>query len=297
MIPQRRWNGGAPARSRGYVLLLVLFVVALAAAAMAGICRMSLEKAVHASRAEAELHRRWAIITCRSVLLNKAEAVLSKAQGPVSEVRREIALGGLKYTLIFGDEQAKANVNLLYAQSGLAGAEREVRSIVQASGAAIPVELRPIPGRGKMFGSPDADENEPLAFEGFGQVFGRTQPQVLVAGRGAAPSATAGITCWGDGSLNLRRASDEAVRAVLAHHLPAGEISRLLAFRARNPKLEDSELLDALALPAARREAVEDLLTSESACHSLWIISDSGDRNGYDLAITEGEAAVIMFNW
>ena len=61
--------------------------------------------------------------------------------------------------------------------------------------------------------------------------------------------------------------------------------------------MEDSELLDALALPAARREAVEDLLTSESACHSLWIISDSGDRNGYDLAITEGEAAVIMFNW
>jgi hypothetical protein len=292
-----RWNHSQRARRRGYVLLLVLFVVALAAAAMAGICRMCLEKAVHASRAEAELHRRWAVITCRSVLINKAEAMLSKERDSISEVRRDIRLGGSAYTLIFGDEQAKANVNLLYAQSGLAGAEREVRSIVQASGAAMPVELRPIPGRGKTFGSPDADENEPLAFEGFGQVFGRTPPQILVAGRGAAPSAVAGVTCWGDGSLNLRRASDEAVRAVLARHLPAGEISRLLAFRAKNPKLEDSELLDALALPAARREAVEDLLTSESACHSLWIISDSGDRNGYDLAITEGEAAVIMFNW
>src|SRR5438874_7893283 len=217
------WNHSKRARRCGYVLLLVLFVVALAAAAMAGVCRMSLEKAVHASRAEAELHRRWAVITCRSVLLNKAEAVLSKTNQSASEVRRDIQLAGLRYRLIFGDEQAKANVNLLYAQSGLAGTEREVRSIVQASGAAIPVEVRPIPGRGKSFGSPDADENEPLAFEGFGQVFGRTQPQVLVAGRGASPSAVAGVTCWGDGSLNLRRASDEAVRAVLGRHLPAGE--------------------------------------------------------------------------
>src|SRR5438132_1522253 len=106
---------------RGYVLLLVLFVIALAATAMAAVCRMSLAKSLHASRAAADLQRRWAVLTTRSVLLPQAEAILAKPGEPVSEVRREIQLGGQSFTLIFGDEQAKANVNLLYAQSGLAG--------------------------------------------------------------------------------------------------------------------------------------------------------------------------------
>jgi hypothetical protein len=60
--------------------------------------------------------------------------------------------------------------------------------------------------------------------------------------------AIAGLTCWGDGSLNLRRASAEAVRAVLSRQLAAGEITRLLEMRAKNPDLDDSELLDALNL-------------------------------------------------
>ena len=45
---------------------------------------------------------------------------------------------------MFGDEQAKANVNLLYAVGQRAGAERAVRELAQASGTSLPVELSPI---------------------------------------------------------------------------------------------------------------------------------------------------------
>jgi type II secretory pathway component PulK len=288
----------SPRRHRhGYVLLLVLFVVALAATAMASVCRMSLEKAVHAGRAEADLRRRWAVISCRSVLLPKAEAIIARSKEPGAQVQREVRLNGQPLTFVFADEQAKANVNLLFAQGGMAGAEREVRSIVEAAGAPVTVELRPIPGRGKSFGTPDAKDDDPPAFEGLGQVFGRAEPRTLLAARGAASPVVAGLTCWGDGSLNLRRASAEAVRAVLSRRLAAGEIARFLEMRAKNPKLESSDLLDALNLSEARRDAVDDLLTGESSCHSLWIVSATGERYWYDLAVSDGGGEATLFNW
>lgn len=290
-------------RRGGYALLLVLFVMALAATAMAAVCRMSLEQTMQASRAEGDLQRRWAVITCRAVLLPKAEAIIAHSKEPTSQVAREIRLNGQPLTLVFGDEQAKANVNLLYAQGGLSGAEREVRSMVEACGTAVTVELRPIAGRGKTFGTADAKDDDPLAFEGFDQVFARqaTPASLLSAERGgAAAPVAAGLTCWGDGSLNLRRASADAVRAVLSRRLAAGEITRLLDLRGKNPEVESSDLLDALGLSELRRDAVEDLLTTESSCHSLWIVSASGTRYWYDLAVSDGGGGVndaLLFGW
>jgi hypothetical protein len=281
---------------RGYVLLMVLFVLALAAAAMAGVCRWSLQKAVIASRAEAELRRRWAVVSCRAVLLPKAEAVLTHNDNSTSDFRCAIRLGGQSFTLIFGDEQAKANVNLLYAQGGLADAERHVRTIVGISGGGVPVELRPIPGQGKSFGSPDAADDDPPAFESFDQVLGRTPPDLLVAAHGTTPSLASKLTCWGDGSMNVRRASKEVVRAVLARYLAAGEISRFLDARRKDPKAEITDMLQGLNLSDKRREPVEFLLTDDCNCHSLWIISDAGDRIRYDLGIAEG-GMITMFSW
>lgn len=291
-------SDGSRVKSRpGYVLLLVLFVLALAATAMTGVCRLSLEQAVHANRAEAELQRKWAVISCRSVLLPKAEAVLRREDQPSSEVRRDVRLGSLSFTLIFGDEQAKANVNFLYDRSGLSEAERGIRAIVGVAGGGMPVELHP--GRSPSFATPDAD-SPPPAFETYGQVFGPTQPQALSARHGNLPSVVSGLTCWGDGSVNLRRASSEAVRAVLGHSLPAAQISRLLNFRAKNPDAKCSQILDLLELPEDRQDAIEDLLTDSSACHSLWIISDSGQRKWYDLAVADDAALIdgaALFTW
>jgi type II secretory pathway component PulK len=282
---------------RGYVLLLVMLVLAIAAAAMAGVCRMSLEKAVQAGRAESDLQRQWAVITCRAVLLPKAEALLNHGGNSVNEIRRSIQLSGKSYTLVFGDEQAKANVNLLYAKSGLSGAEREVRAIVGSSGAPVPVELRPIPGIGLSFGTPDAPDDQQLpAFETFQQMLGPVAPDILIATRGNNPSLASQLTCWGDGALNFRRASPEATRAVLSADLAKGDISRLLDARAKDPQADLADLVDTLELSPAKLERVETLLSDQSACHSLWIISDSNERTRYDLSIAEG-SMVMLFDW
>ena len=300
-VPRERRNRRPP--RRGYVLLLVLFVMALAATAMAGVCRMSLEKTMQASRAQADLQRRWSVISCRSVLLPKAPAIIGRSKQRTSQVAREVRLNGQPLTLIFGDEQAKANVNLLYAQGGLSGAEREVRSLVEASSSPVMVQLRPLPGRGKTFGTPDAKEDDPLAFETLAQVFGpQGAPQsLLIADRPNSAPVAAELTCWGDGSLNLRRASPDAVRAVLSRRLAGGEITRLLELRANNPEIESNDLLDAVGLSEARREAVEDLLSGESSCYSLWIVSATGTRSWYDLAVSDGGGGgvndAMLFEW
>jgi type II secretory pathway component PulK len=276
-------------RRRGYVLLLVLFVIALATAAMASVCRMSLERSLQADRAQTNLQRRWAVITCRSVLLPQSQALLDRAPDSASDVRRTLHLGRQSFTLIFADEQAKANVNLLYAQGKLAGAERAVRAAISDNRGDTPVTLRPLPN------PPVTDDEDalPQVFESFEQVFGRVSPERLTGN----PSPVAALTCWGDGTLNLHRASPQALRAVLGPHLPAAQIAQLLALRAKDPTLDPGDLLDLMALPDDRRESIEDLLTDQSACRSLWIISDSLDRKWYDLAVSRGQSDVVFFSW
>jgi hypothetical protein len=283
---------------------------------LAGVCRMSLERALFAERAQADLQRRWGVLTCQTVLLPKAEAALSSTSPAASEARRDLHLGGQAFSLVFGDEQAKANVNILYRDGGLASAESRVREIAALSN--LRVELRPLPGGLDATGfgrrpvsttaaSDTADPPElPRVFEALGQVFVGARPADLVEPRGTAPPVTAAVTCWGDGSLNFRRASPEAIRAVCAACLTSAEISRLLGLRTKNPTADSSNLLDQLKLNEKTRAAIEDLLVDDSSCRSLWIVSRSTERNWYDLAVSDGPAPdssqsqpaqPLLFSW
>src|SRR6476660_8633708 len=90
---------------RGYVLLLTLMLLAVAAAALAGACRGALQKALLATRAQEDLQRRWGVLSCRAALLPKAERVLAVSVDHASaETQFDVTLGGQAMTLVFGDE-------------------------------------------------------------------------------------------------------------------------------------------------------------------------------------------------
>jgi hypothetical protein len=315
-------------RHRGYVLVLTLLLLALAATALAGVCRLSLEKAVRATRAQEDLQRRWGVTSCRAALLPKAPMVLARSVDRPGdgrgEARMSFRLGGQSVTLVFGDEQAKANVNLLYALDGRAGADRAVRALAQAAGAtAMRVELRPA-----RIEQRDEDEAEPRhdgaeakagklrsdaeilleltvepAFEGWGQVFRGAGADDLLRRRGPLPAVASNLTCWGDGMVNVRRASPEAITAACERWLRPGEVAKLVAARDEDPDFDLWEALDALALSEDRLEAVELLLTDESTCYSLWTIIRTGEREWYDLAVANVAASggavsdVRVFSW
>jgi hypothetical protein len=303
------------------VLLLTLMVLAVAAAALAGACRGALQKAVLATRAEEDLRRRWGVVSCRAALLPKAERVLAASADRTSpETRFDVTFGGQPMTLIFGDEQAKANVNLLYALGQRNGTDAAVRGIVGAIGADARVELRPIliatpadeltepeppPKHPLKANSDDQDlldfEVQPV-FEAWGQVFPSARPDALIRRRGLSPGVAGSLTCWSDGTVNVRRASEETLRRVCDNVLRPAEVRKLVAARDKDPYFDLWETMDTLNLPEARYDNVEQLLVDRSVCFSLWIVTrGSRGREWYDLAVSElagGTAGnVKTFSW
>lgn len=306
-IPHARAMNRRTRQPRGYVLLLTLMVLAVAAAALAGVCRAGLQAAVQASRAQEDLQRRWGVASCRAALFAKSPAVFGAPRPPgagsLSEIVLSLNLGGQPMTLVFGDEQAKANVNLLYASEQRAGADRAVRAFAQASGATLRVELRPMasqvqdpidsnPNDDDPIGRDDADDLDDLPidtfeplFEGWGQVFAGVEPGELIRRRGPLPSVASNLTCWSDGLVNVRRASREVMLRACARVLGPADVGKLLAARDKDPAFDLWETLDALSLPEARRDAAERLLADESRCYSLWIVTRAGPRQWYDLTV------------
>jgi hypothetical protein len=303
------------------VLLLTLMLLAIAAAALAGACRAALQKTVLSTRAQEDLQRRWGMVSCRAALLPKADRVLAASGDRTSpETRFDVTLGRQSMTLIFGDEQAKANVNLLYALGKRDGTDQAVRGIVGTTGADVRVELRPI-----LIQAPEDELNEPEppkhplrsssdeqdllefevqpAFEAWGQVFPGARPISLVRRRGTAPSVAGSLTCWGDGTVNVRRASSETLLRACDKVLRPAEVRKLIAARDKDPDFDLWETMDTLNLSEDRYANAEQLLTDRSACFSLWIVSrgGGGGREWYDLAVSElagGTAGgVKTFSW
>ena len=218
------------------------------------------------------------------------------------------------FSLVFGDEQAKANINALYRDAGLAGAERHAREIAASTHARVELRSLPdspdvqtaaIPGGSAAANTGDVPEL-PRLFVAFGQVFPRCRPADLIEAHETSRSISASLTCWGDGTLNLHRASPQAVQAALAGHISSIQISRLLDLRAKHPTVESSDLLDALKLTEKSRDVLDGLLVNDSSCHSLWIVSRLADRNWYDLAVSDESAGdsspsqsvqTLVFSW
>ena len=306
---------------RGYILLLTLLMLAIAAAALAGICRAGLQSVVRASGAQEDLQRRWGVISCRAALFGKSPAVLAAPgrRGPLAEATVSFRLGGQPTTLVFGDEQAKANVNLMYALGQRAGADRAVRALAQSSGAAVRVELRPM----VVDADEDVDTNEAVrtkdrgepedeaievsfepAFESWGQVFADASPHELMRSRGTLPSVASNLTCWGDGTINVLRASREAMLNACDRVLGPAAVTKLLAARDKDPEFDLWETLDMLNLPEARRDAADLLLSDDSTCYSMWIVTRSGSREWYDLTVgdvrpggTGAKGELRTFSW
>lgn len=295
---------------RAYVLPLILLLLAVAAASLAGVCRLSFEKAVQAAGAREDLQRRWAVTSCRAALLPRAERVLASVDpvsGPSSEARLQLTLGGLPLELVFGNEQAKANIDVIYRTGGRAAAEQAVRQLTAAGGADVRVVLAPGgPINTPADGSVEAlqQDDEPRLFEGWSQVVGDTPPGALIAPRGAAgASAVSELTCWGDGTLDYRRASVAALRAVCPKSLGGTGAARLVAIRRAEPELNLWEALERLELSDEQLEEAEEWLSEDASCYSLWFIARPGGRAWYDLSIADGSAgdagggATATFSW
>ena len=186
--------------------------------------------------------------TCRSVLLPKAEAVLSAADPPAAEARRDLRLGGQTFTLVFGDEQAKANVNRLTAPAAWRRPSAACGKLAPTAAAAHRTAPLPDVPPGQRGPGDDADcrrrSSRSASFSS-----GARPAGPCGASRHRAPPVSAALTCWGDGSLNFRRASARGDPRGVRPSSRRPRSSRLLDLRAKDPEARtSSDALDQLKL-------------------------------------------------
>jgi hypothetical protein len=302
---------------RGYILLTVLLLLMLAAVMMAAFCRLAISKSLEASAAEDDLQRRWGTLSCRDTILPNAENILELNEttaAPVGHVHEDLVLGNEKFGIDICDEQAKANVNTLYAIDGKDRAQQSIQALVHAAGADLKarlqittpadVQLKPAPTTGSksLDDSPDPTDSAQVApiVGSWSQVFPRVQASDLWPDLPAA--VTQNLTCWGNGALNLRRASMQSLSQICSPVLSPQQIAQLLVLRGRlGDDATVDQLLAVMRVQTSATSAISARLTLVSATQSLWIRSSDHSGVQRTLFVRDGsnsdDVRVFSFQW
>jgi Tfp pilus assembly protein PilX len=307
---------------RGYVLVVTLGLLVLATTLLVAVGRTAMQHALAARLASDELQRRWGAESCRVAILPFAESILVNAEarrGMVTPVfRADVRLGDSTFQLIVSDEQAKASVNAIYDNTDKSTTEERIRESLSGSGLGNTIHLYPaqlidLPPSTQPASQPSGVAQPDIRqyVSGFGQIFQGIPPERLMQGGAAAPIEV--LTCWGNGAINVMRASENSLRLATTPQLTKIEITRLID--ARNAELfpQTKRLAAPIAMPgqqpvnlanldtasrllAEARIQVKDRarlgLAGGSMCHSLWVVVQDGRRTWYKfLVFDESDAA------
>tara|TARA_R110002049_G_scaffold4601_5_gene32725 strand:+ start:1013402 stop:1014343 length:942 start_codon:yes stop_codon:yes gene_type:complete len=292
------------------VLLVVLGVIILVVTVLGLLAKVSLRRGVQAVDAQLALQQRWGAMTMQRALLNRAPKVFEQRDEKLKElgvegeppppfIRSALSLGGVTFDLMLADEDAKLNLNALYHQGGLDQLTRALDDVVPAAGREA---LRLLPAVGPMSGtqpkaskrlsadsarssSRDDDQGEdpeiPPAFRSWGEVFDIAKMSASVGSDAALPNLTTGMTCWGSGQLNIRRASDASILAVVGSVIQDGGAARFLKRYRDNPASDVKVLLVTEVKNEGQRDQLAGLVAEASTNFSLWI--DASVKSGRPL--------------
>jgi len=282
-------------RQPGFVLLLVLLVLAMAGTLLGLVAAQTSRRALEAGLAVRDLQRRWAVQSLESLCIPHSETILTDAaregELPPTAVRTTITLGGTLFELFVADEQAKVNVNQLAASGG----DSQVRMAASALSEGHWV-LQVIPRPVEM--SMDEIRTPPMRFVTFEQIFSNVRPTALLGTWPDNPGPARCLTCWGNGRVNLTRATATVLRTALADVLTEYELCHLAALRDESPDASVQDLIAQLDLEDKVRKAAERQLTDSSTCHSLWIVAHEKTRDWYRLTVCQrGDAENDSGRW
>ncbi|HWE00785.1 MAG TPA: hypothetical protein VG326_00140 [Tepidisphaeraceae bacterium] len=282
-------------RSRGYILPLALVLIALSGAALAKICRQNMRAALASTDDCRQLQHKWGMLSCQSVALANAGALLSAVSGQTSAVppslELELSLGGHQYRLRLSDEQAKVNLNMLYHARGRPETERFVGAAARAARGLGPISLRPMHFYGENNGSA---ATMAMRFGSFGQVF---KDSGSVGDAKAIMQATRSFTCWGDGKLDYRHASPIEI-AALAGNDP--KLLKTILTRKSQPAAA-ALAFNPLNFQDRNGKNLDDLFTETSNCFSVWIVVDDGTESQVTFCVREfgrdGRGHLTYLSW
>lgn len=251
---------------RGFVLVLTLAMILIAVMITGRTANRSLSRTMQSIEAESELQRRWEHLSLQRALLSRADQLfLARSelnQVPAVWYDGRFMLSGHNYRVRLSDESAKVNLNQLRRVLK----PEHFRSVL----ASLPVRAT-------------RSEHEPI--ESWGQLFGSVPTLQLIEN-------TTALTCWGDGRLNIERASDESILRLLEPVVGLSEVDALL--RRRKEQRTSATFLPTISVPVSAR----NLVTDASRCHSLWIIDQDSEEVRLDIReLMDRTSHVTSFRW
>ncbi len=276
-------------RQSGYVLLLVMLVLTIAATALMATTRACLARAVGANHAQRDLQVRWGALSCESLLLPVAEDILADADAdadvrgehPSSAIHHEIVLGKMTFHLIVSDEQAKLSLTHLAAGNHAVRFVRAIRDAQQGLPAPLTVDLADV-------GLALSSANSVGPLQTFEQIFNIDHPSQMITVADLPDSPTGRIGLIGDGAINFTRAHPAVLAARLKDVISHGLAAELLSLIERSPATTLNDLIAELDLSQEDARPIREALTDTSNCHSLWVVVDDGVRQFHRLSVLSG---------
>ncbi len=296
-------SSGTKRGNRGFVLLMVLLVLAIAGTILATSARRSGQRALDTIEQVRRVQLRWGSISCRDIVFTNANDIFKKAAEyqPIKsrQVRSSVTLGLIRFDLILSDEQAKANINLLAARLGSQGLAAAMRELQADQRKVLQVWLQPGKKHESLQFAPRVRRDRrravknnipvtvPVVYESYDQVFRYDHPRQLLSEDPEQISPSDRITCWGDGKLNLARADVETLRSILTGLVTEDQIVTLANCDPSDPTFSLQQVIDTSELDTEKAALLTILLTDKSECFSLWVIGSVPTRRYYRFFIAD----------
>lgn len=269
--------------SNGFVLLMVLVALVVVGVTLTQVSRASLRITIGALDHQSRLQRKWGHISCERAILPIATSVFQRSGTNI--LRDRVVLGDQTFDFVLADEDAKANLNTMYHAGGSAVVERELGKLVPA-GDARTIALRPrvkslqIQQRQQARPTPIVISDAPAAFRDWADVFSIPAIRNISGDDRQLVTLTRGATIFGRGPINVVRADDASLLAVLRSVVEDGLAKRVLEEIQRSATLDLNLILERAVTDVRDRQQLSEMLTANSATFSLWSeISDEKSRH------------------
>jgi hypothetical protein len=268
---------------QGFLLVTVVVLLAIVTVMLARLSMWSMREAASSLEAERQLRQRWAATSMQAHCLRSPRSLAWFASEATDEAEiqphiftTQIQLGGDRWRVVVSDESAKVNMNKLIAERPADEVQQLVHELL---GPTAPIELKPIAER------PMSDSGGSKRLERwFHCPTSQNQARAFAAGASK-------ITLWGDGRLNIYRASDSTLDALWRRLFGRAAPSELHAMRRSTPGLSWDQIASRLALREAQREVASRWFTTRSHTTSVWLLSETDRRIPAHLYVRWGTSA------
>jgi hypothetical protein len=253
-------------------------------------------------KSEDQLQQQWGIYSLQQTILPSADGLFLGSDAANQRGRGDrqasprtksasLNLGSHRFDLILADEDAKVNLNAAFQVLGETAARQ---AAVKLSPPGSQRLLQPSPpqagsslrrGANAKQAARSLSEGLQYHYQSWGQLFDLSRIANDMGDDRYLANLTGPVTIFGNGRLNVLRASDQAIETVCSWVVTDG-LAKRVSEKIRSSTLNEIPLmLEQTVANLDDRLALQQLLSVNSTTYSLWIESTGRHTRGQRLSV------------